>query len=345
MKNNGETGSVICRLLMVCLVMAICATGLQAQTQSGDATIAAEATIYENEADDNGGGYTRVCVGNHATTGTTRRAYVRYILPTIPAGSTVTRVRLTFTQVRVRSMGSGSPKTATLQLRRVTSSWTEGSGGASNAACGGGTNVSGIDWTGAPSNSGADSGTEALPATNDVTITFDTDVGTNDDGLISDVQAWVDDDTSNHGWRLRISEESTVDNARLLSPGSLTVYWSESFCNINMVSGVTEFADASYEACEILVVGPSFIAKDGASISLSSGWEIWFEPDFLIEQGATLNANVCGQSLCIINAFPMPYGCHSCINQICDIDPTCCSVAFDQACLDKVNTICGLICE
>ena len=40
-------------------------------------------------------------------------------------------------------------------------------------------------------------------------------------------------------------------------------------CNENMVLGVTEFFDASHKACEILVVGPSFIAEDDLSISLS----------------------------------------------------------------------------
>jgi len=118
-----------------------------------------------------------------------------------------------------------------------------------------------------------------------------------------------------------------------------------STCNVNIVSGVTEFFDASHEACEILVVGPSFIAADGSSTSLSSGWAIDLLPGFSVEQGATLTANVCGQSLCMTSVFPMPYGCHSCVTQICDIDPTCCELEFDQACLDKVDTVCNLVCE
>jgi hypothetical protein len=116
-------------------------------------------------------------------------------------------------------------------------------------------------------------------------------------------------------------------------------------CNLNTVSGVIETATVSHEACETLVVGPSFTAENGASISLSSGWDIWFMPGFSIKQGATLDANVCGQSLCMTSALPMPYGCHSCVNKICDIDSNCCNTAFDQACLDRVNTDCGLVCE
>jgi hypothetical protein len=116
-------------------------------------------------------------------------------------------------------------------------------------------------------------------------------------------------------------------------------------CNENMVSSVTATSVASYEACEILVVGPSFTAEDGASITLSSGWEIWLMPSFSINQGATLNANVCGQSLCAISLYPMPLGCHSCVDLICADTPSCCSEAFDAECLAKVNTICGLVCE
>ena len=116
-------------------------------------------------------------------------------------------------------------------------------------------------------------------------------------------------------------------------------------CNQNAVSGVTESAKALNEACETLIIGPSFIAEDGASIMLSSGLEIQFLPGFLINKGASLDAEVCGQSLCEINPSPMPNECHSCVVQICDIDPHCCDTAFDRACLQKVGSVCGLLCK
>jgi hypothetical protein len=116
-------------------------------------------------------------------------------------------------------------------------------------------------------------------------------------------------------------------------------------CKVNTVSGVTESFVATYEACEILLLGPNFIAADGANLSVNSGREIILLSGFIVEQGATLNANVCGQSLCMTSPSPMPYGCHSCIDQICAIEPLCCELAFDQACLDKVDTSCGLVCE
>ena len=87
-------------------------------------------------------------------------------------------------------------------------------------------------------------------------------------------------------------------------------------------------------------------------MSVNGGWGIDFMPGFLVEQGATLNANVCGQSLCMTSPDPMPYGCSSCVNQICDNYPNCCGIGppilpegFNADCLDRVETVCGLVCE
>lgn len=116
-------------------------------------------------------------------------------------------------------------------------------------------------------------------------------------------------------------------------------------CKLNTVSNSTEHSQATHEACETLVVGPDFIAADGSNLSVNSGREINFLTGFKVEHGATLNANVCGQSLCMTSILPMPYGCHTCIDQICAIDPNCCTKEFNQTCLDKVNSECGLVCE
>jgi len=116
-------------------------------------------------------------------------------------------------------------------------------------------------------------------------------------------------------------------------------------CNVNVMSGVTKYSSASYGACETLVLGPDFVVTNGASISLSSGWGIDFMPGFKLENGATLDAKVCGQSLCMVSNSPMPNGCHPCVNQICGIDDFCCTIAFDRLCLDRVSTVCGLVCE
>lgn len=121
--------------------------------------------------------------------------------------------------------------------------------------------------------------------------------------------------------------------------------WAALACNVNMVSSHIEGSSASHEACEVLVLGPDFIATDGAAVSANSGWEIHFMPEFLVEHGATFSANVCGQSLCELSDSPMPQACHSCVNSICAQNSACCETAFDQTCLDMVYSVCNLVCE
>jgi hypothetical protein len=36
----------------------------------------------------------------------------------------------------------------------------------------------------------------------------------------------VDNPAGNFGWDYRVAEEVTLDNARLLSPGSITIHWT-----------------------------------------------------------------------------------------------------------------------
>lgn len=197
-----------------------------AYAQSGIGPVAAEATIYEDAAEANGGGYSQYCVGNLAAVSSTRRGLARFTLPAIPEGSTITRVVYNFTQVRVRFMGAGAPKTANLDLRRVEEPWVEGTGTFLSAPCGGGGDSPGVSWADAPATQTDPSASVFLPATDGAQITIDTNIGNADDGLITDVQAWLDGPGSNFGWLFRVQEEGVVDNARLIAPGSITVHWT-----------------------------------------------------------------------------------------------------------------------
>ncbi len=197
----------------------------RALAQSGVATVAAEASVYEEQANDNGGSYSLFCIGNHDINAT-RRAFVRFTLPDIPSGATITRVVYEFEQDRVRSQGAG-PLTANIEMRKALQSWQEGSGVQGNGPCGGGSQVPGVTWNSAPNISNVISATEFLPATNGAIITIDTDVGSNDDGLIDDVQGWVDSPGTNFGWEYRVAEEGTADNARRMEPGSMTIHWND----------------------------------------------------------------------------------------------------------------------
>lgn len=152
-------------------------------------------------------------------------------------------------------------------------------------------------------------------------------------------------------WHVRANNPSGTTYAG----GSATAFWSfttEDSCNINVAPGQTVNSSALEEACELLIVGTDdFVVEDGASASLSSGVGIFLLPGLSIEQGATLDANVCGQSLCLTSPDPMPNGCHSCVTQICAADPFCCGDDpnlggnFDSFCLAAVDSVCNLVCE
>lgn len=199
-----------------------------------EATLAGEATVYENEVDNNGGGVSEVCIGNVVMDA--RRAFVRYTLPVIEAGSTINRVVWTILQDRVRDPGPG-PLAATLRVRRVTDTWDEGagSGGGMGGPCGGGENVPGVDWATQPTVAATDSATAALSADDAVSVVIDTNTG--HDGLLADVQVWLDGGNGNFGWRLAVVEEGTADNARVLIPGTMTIYWTVPVGELSFADG------------------------------------------------------------------------------------------------------------
>jgi len=201
-------------------------SAVSANAQSGAATVAADATVYEEQPNDNAGADAEYCIGNHGTT-ETRRALVRFNLPAIPAGFIITRVVYDFTQNRVRQ--SCVECAATLVMSRITEPWAEGAGSGPGAGpCGGGAAVAGVNWNNQPAVGGI-SATAPLPDTGltPTAITIDTDIGADDDQLIADIQGWVDGSFQNLGWRMQVSEEDTVNNARAMDPGSVTIHWME----------------------------------------------------------------------------------------------------------------------
>jgi len=117
------------------------------------------------------------------------------------------------------------------------------------------------------------------------------------------------------------------------------------YCNVQIMPRLMEYGIGTYEACDVLIVPPTFGAAAGASVRLSSGRDVVIEPDVSVERGAELDLSVCGKSLCDTSPEPMPHGCHTCVERICGYDATCCGLEWDQACVNRVTTDCGLICE
>jgi len=103
--------------------------------------------------------------------------------------------------------------------------------------------------------------------------------------------------------------------------------------------------NAVLSACSELTVGPSMIFEAPSDALIESGDLIRFLPGISVEQGAQLRMRTCGQNLCALGANPLESQCHSCVEQICAVDASCCTTAWNQQCVDQVETVCGLSCN
>lgn len=116
-------------------------------------------------------------------------------------------------------------------------------------------------------------------------------------------------------------------------------------CKVTTASGMVNITGVSMEACENIIADPSLYVTQNGELNLAAGLGISLGGGFTVEQGGIMNAKVCGQSLCETSVEPMLDGCHSCVTQICVSNPECCLSKFNQACVDKVGSICGLTCN
>lgn len=110
--------------------------------------------------------------------GKANRALVQFDVSAIPSGANVTSATLTLCYP---SNPSGGSQGHVHELRMVTSAWNEST----------------VTWDTQPTASGSVTDSITVP-TSSQCMTFD---------VTSDVQAWVDDDTTNHGWRLNDQDE------------------------------------------------------------------------------------------------------------------------------------------
>lgn len=191
------------------------------------------ASIYKDQPTNNGGGQVNICVGNYSTTQTTRRGFVRWELAGIPAGARITRVIMHLTQEL------GSAKGATLLVHRVTTSWEHGMGTGGFDACDGGSDVAGVDWASQPVVLASESASLKLPTTDETPLLIDTNDGDENDGLIADVQAWING-APNQGWRFSVVQEGQQENQRLIIPDAITVYFTQDPQDFNVNEGVND---------------------------------------------------------------------------------------------------------
>jgi hypothetical protein len=143
-------------------------------TTSTSLTSVADSYVKETSPDSNFGTETEMTVSG--ISGNAQRSFVRFDLSSIPAGSTIGAATLTLCMSSWVSDAIGRVH----ELHLATGSWTE----------------TGITWNNQP--------TVAASTTDTATVSL----GCLDWAVTSDVQDWLDG-TSNYGWRVKDSSESS----------------------------------------------------------------------------------------------------------------------------------------
>ncbi len=175
-----------------------------------DATIFAEQTggpAYDATADGQGGNlWTSVIVA-----GAVRRSLLRFDLSSLPPGAQVREVRLTLQQIRARGFHDHT-------VHRLTESWSEGPANGGDAGIGAPAQAGDTTWTHRqwPSLVWGQRGGSfvAAPSTTvfvgpaPSAVTFPSTVQ-----MVADVQGWLAQPSSNHGW-IVIGEEAGDSNAK-----------------------------------------------------------------------------------------------------------------------------------
>lgn len=172
----------------------------------------ADTTLQEAFPNNNLGDGTSFTAGGRRQGGRTRALMLFDIAGNIPAGSTITSVSLTLSVVQVPSGGLSS----TYDLDRLTASWGEGSGsdhGGTTAGAGQATwnnrfGASGSPWF-TPGGDFSSTASASRLINSSGNFTF-----ASTDGLIADVQAWLNSPATDFGWLLRSESESTATTIR-----------------------------------------------------------------------------------------------------------------------------------
>ncbi|MDB5328477.1 MAG: domain containing protein [Phycisphaerales bacterium] len=137
----------------------------------------------------------------------TRRGLFAFDLSSIPAGATITAVKIDLTQTKI-----GPGQSATFELHPLSAAWGEGtslgSGAGGLASTGDATwnfrSYNTTSWTNPGGDFGPTSATAALGTTNGV-YSF-----TTQPALVADVQHWLDTPATNFGWLLKAATETGV---------------------------------------------------------------------------------------------------------------------------------------
>ena len=168
---------------------------------------AADNTLYENAGGTRSNGVGSHLFAGNTRTGSTRRALVRFdVAASVPPGATITAVTL---RMRMSKTRGGTEATT---LHRVLASWGEGASDASGSEGQGGSSMPGdatwrhrfftTDMWASPGGDFAAEPSGSVDVGGTRSYTWPSSVG-----MVADVQSWLDDPVSNHGWVLKGNEE------------------------------------------------------------------------------------------------------------------------------------------
>jgi spore coat protein A len=244
------------QLLSAC-VLALAASAASAATvtipPSADNTIAQGIDPGSGEDfEDNSSGACEYVFSGTTNDGLLRRALLRFdVAGNVPAGSTVTDVKLTLTYNR-----SGDNQDASMSLHPLNRAWGEGTatcgprGGGQGDPAGAGdatwddAEFGSVAWTNSGGDFGAASATATVGSGNSGTGVWD------EAAMVADVQGWLSDPNSNFGWIL-VGDEARSPTARRFSssegsnppaleivfdppPGSVACCFDEGVCSVEL---------------------------------------------------------------------------------------------------------------
>ena len=213
-----------------------------------------------------------------------RRALVEFDLSTLPSNATVSSVTVTFAINKAPSdEGDGQPSPGTAHLHLLNGEWGEGASNASGGeGAGDGAESGDATWL----HTFWDTDTWSAPGWDfALLVSASAPFGTSDTEsmlfastpqLLADVQGWIDDPTSNHGWVL-IGDESNQRNARRMAsrehasqvPPTLNVQYSVPITN-NFV--LTQIASGLQSPIDVVNAGDGsgrlFIVEQGGRIKI-----------------------------------------------------------------------------
>lgn len=194
-------------------VMAFSCAQMLAETVT--LTASADTSLFELDPGNNLGGSSDVAAGT-IRTGQRSRALFKFELSSLPSNATVSSATLTLKVVRVPSGGGPS---STFNVHRVLQSWGEGTKGGARGSTASPNEASwnqrltgASSWSAPGAAAGSDYASSASASTS-VSGTGSYSFGSSS-GIVDDVQAWLNNPSSNFGWILISQSESVSKSAR-----------------------------------------------------------------------------------------------------------------------------------